>query len=97
VSAAAHPSAAQWRMLLALLHEALLHEALLQESLASTGTRRSGRWRTTLRFQDWRLEVCWTRPGRAAVVEVGLFAGAVLVERVRTAVASQPEAPPPCL
>lgn len=97
MSAAAHPSAAQWRMLRALLHEVLVHEALLHEALAPTGTRPRGRGRTTLRFQDWRLEVCWTRPGRAAVVEVGLFAGAVLVERVRTAVASQPEAPPPWL
>lgn len=92
MSASAHPSAAQWRMLRALLHEALLHEAL-----APTGSRRRGRGRTTLRFQDWRLEVCWTRPGRAAIVEVGLFAGAVLVERVRTAVASQSEVAPPWL
>ena len=91
-SAAAQPSAAEWAMLRALLLEALAVSAPASAGqdmpLKQTGA-------TEVRFQAWRMQLRWSRGGGRPAVEVSLWAGDLLLEHVRSAVAGCDAAVPP--
>lgn len=91
-SAGAQPSAAEWAMLRALLLEALAVPAP-SSARQDMPLKQSGA--TEVRFQAWRLQLRWCLGGRRPAVEVSLWAGEVLLEHVRTAVALGASAVPP--
>jgi len=91
-SVGAQPSGAEWAMLRALLLEAL---AVPSADTADLEVRLKQAGATEVRFQAWRLQLRWSMGGSRPAVEVSLWAGEVLLERVRTAVAPVASAVPP--